>query len=68
VGFAGLAEFEADGAFGGGGVYGLALLGDEDLSGGDEAAGGGAGGLHEGLPVVAGGFVAAPGELSPGAY
>jgi hypothetical protein len=38
----------------------VAVLGDDDLSGCDQAAGGGAGWLHEGFPVAAGGvgFVA----------
>ena len=36
------------------------VLGDDDAALGDEAAGGGAGGFHEGFPVAAGGvgFVA----------
>ena len=38
----------------------MVVLGDDDAALGDEAAGGGAGGLHEGFPVAAGGvgFVA----------
>ena len=44
---------EADGAFGGGGVDDLAGLGDDDFLLGDEAASGGAGGFHEGLPLGA---------------
>ena len=54
-----LAEAEADGAFGGGGVDDVALLGDDDFSLGDEAAGGGSGGFHEGLPGAGGLFVGA---------
>jgi hypothetical protein len=44
------AKFEANRAFGGGGVDGVAVLGDEDFVGGDEATGSGAGGFHEAFP------------------
>jgi hypothetical protein len=45
-----LTQAEADGAFGGGWIDDAAVLGDDDLSGGDEAAGCGTGWLHEPLP------------------
>ena len=50
-GWAELAESQADGAFGGGGVDGVAVLCDVEEALGGETAGGGAGGFHEGLPV-----------------
>jgi hypothetical protein len=49
-----VAEAKADGAFCGGGIYDVTVLGDDDFVLGDEAAGGGSGWLHETLPVAAG--------------
>jgi len=55
-----LAEPQTDGAFCSGGVDGTVVLGDNDSALSDEAAGGGAGRLHQGFPVATGGvgFVA----------
>jgi hypothetical protein len=55
---AGSTEAEADGTFGGRRVDDCSVLRDDDCSGGCEAAGGGAGGFHEALPVSADGFFA----------
>jgi hypothetical protein len=59
-----LSELEADWAFDGVWIYRAAMLREDDSALGDEAAGGGAGGLHEGLPLVERGHVFATGQCS----
>ena len=50
-----LSQAETDWAFCGGRIDRAGVLGDEDLAGGCESAGGGAGRFHEGLPLATGG-------------